>query len=151
MRTKFNRYASSQYLQCLSVLQDLLKSEGLDSVHRAYCDIVNLEVKNRWIQSQKVSESDDDISESVGSPSLHQLLGKNKSIPELEKGSHVSLWEKSGQPYLYLVQRYQGISWKEILSIVNQCQNLNLMMDIEVINSWWFPGNTFNMEIRKQY
>lgn len=87
---------------------------------------------------------------SPGRNVFERLIGKHAYNNVFHRWmDHPSLWLKDGQPYTFVGQPY-GLTFEDLKDIVRHCEQYGLTASVDAGMSWWYPGWTVLVEVKRK-
>lgn len=131
----------------------LMAEGGVGMVQVLYAEVASEEMKKNYFSKQGLKES-------RGELCARRLLLKKQCTSGYGLNSceahrppcadHEHLYNKNGKPYLYLSQPYEhALLWENLVRLVDFCKEHGLKADVSV-RSWYYPGATSLIEIKRQ-
>jgi hypothetical protein len=154
---RFISSPTKTFRDAVKALEKLMEEEGRDKAERAFAAAVWEKRKEHYAKALGLKESG-------GHPCLARLIGKRCdqsqfylrtsheekyapcSLPAAD--DHASLWLKDGKPHSYVSQPY-GMSPEDMRKLVKFCDEYGLTVNVNAWGSWWFPGHTLILQVRK--
>lgn len=141
----FKSQPSLLYIRAVSILRQLIKQEGLDSVQRVYAQATWPVTLKQYIESNELKITS-------GTHNITRLTTSNGLVAfkpiRLRCEDHSTLFLKDGKPYSFITQPY-ALNLPSMRQLANYCEENDLDVFVNSFQSWHFPGSSLMIEIKK--
>ncbi|GEM_PF-2102631 len=91
-----------------------------------------------------------DLNLTSGRNVFEHLIGKHTYANVFRRWmDHPSLWLKDGRPYTFVGQPY-GLTFEDLKDILHYCEEYDLTASVDAGLSWWYPGWTVLVEVKRK-
>ncbi len=139
-----NPYFGNVPTESVDLINDLatLAEKDRGAPEKIFATVTSNERKKAWTESTGLKET-------KKMPTLKNFIGPNADRDYPPGADHMSIWNKDGKPYAYVMQPYQ-LSAGEIKELTVFCEEHNLSLDIDSQRSWDYPGRTLLVVLTKK-
>lgn len=130
--------------RCVKIIRDLvnLVKEDFNAPEKIFATVESQKRKEAWAESTGFKES-------KKMPTLKNFIGPKADRDYPPGADHMSIWNKDGKPFAYVMQPYQ-LDPAVLRHLMVFCEEQNLDCFIDSKGSWDYPGMTLLVVLTKK-